>query len=64
MRVGGVVEDIGVSGALKDDHTHGKFLDIRLVRSVEEVSYEKRLACFIPKLRADGFTSSAADLNL
>lgn len=45
------------------NHTHGRFMDIPFVRFVEGGTYEKRPACLITKLRADGFTWTAADLD-
>lgn len=47
-----------------DDHTHGSFMDMPFVRSREEVLCEKRLARLIPKLWADGPTSTSGDLAL
>lgn len=39
-------------------------MDIAFDRSVEEVSYEKRLSGLVPKLRAEDLTSTTADLDL
>lgn len=48
----------------EEDQTYGKFMDIPFVCSVGKVPYEKRLARLIPKLWADGFTSTVASLEL
>lgn len=47
----------------EDDHTHCKCIATPFFRSVEVVSYEKRLARLVPKLLSDGFTSTAAKLD-
>lgn len=45
-------------------NTHGSFMDMPLARFVEMVHYKKRLASFIPELRADGLMPSTGNLNL
>lgn len=47
-----------------DDYTCEKFMDMPFVRIVREIPYEKRLARFICRLRADGVTSTAADFDV
>lgn len=39
-------------------------MDMPCIRSVEEIAYEKRLARLFLKLRAYGFTLTAADFEL
>lgn len=47
-----------------DDHTLGNIMDMPFVSSLEKVHYERRLACLLPKIQSDEFSSTAADLDL
>lgn len=57
------LETLG-GGRVEGGHTRCKFTDMPFVRSVKDVPYTKLLAHLLQKLRTEGLTSTAADLDL